>query len=226
MLIGALAALVALLPAGAADGGKYTLKPTTAAPAKELKAPIADLLSDKAVQVLDEKGELYAEVWFRKVLPSKATPEQVKNGLSYRELDESTVLGAIRFAQQTRDYKRQKVAAGVYTLRLGFQPSDGDHMGTAPHKEFCLLSPAADDVKPDSLETKALQELSSKTFNGKSSHPAVFLLFPNDKPADAPVLADKGQGHWVLSIKEPVAIGTTMSTLGVSLTVVGHSTSE
>ena len=37
------------------------------------------------------------------------------------------------------------VPPGVYTLRLGYQPQDGDHMGTAPHSEFCLACPAAED---------------------------------------------------------------------------------
>ena len=57
------------------------------------------------------------------------------------------------------DYRKQKVPAGVYTLRLALQPVSDDHGGTAPYRDFCLLSPAADDRKPDLLSPKALHAL-------------------------------------------------------------------
>ena len=34
------------------------------------------------------------------------------------------------------------------------QPMDGDHMGTAPYNEFCLLIPADKDKKPDLLDVE------------------------------------------------------------------------
>jgi hypothetical protein len=225
-MFGGILALTLLVagPAWAADGS-YSLKTTTASPPKELKEPIRQLLSDRAVQVLTGKGQPLCELWFRKGLNVKATPQQIKNGLTYRELEETTVLGAVRFPQGTSDYRKQKIRPGVYTLRLGFQPNDGDHMGTAPHKEFCLLVPADQDVKPDTMEPKALQEMSAKSVAGSSGHPAVFLLFPNEKPEGKAALVQKEGNHWVVNTKEDVTAGGQKTALGIGLTVIGASES-
>ena len=47
------------------------------------------------------------------------------------------MVGAVQFPEVWKDYRKQKIKAGVYTLRIGVQPEDGDHMGTAPFNEFC-----------------------------------------------------------------------------------------
>jgi hypothetical protein len=219
----AAAALVVLaaLPLRAADN-PYTIKVAekTEAP-KEVNESIRQLLGDRCVQLLDDKGTLLAEVWFRKALPAKATDAQIKNGLTYREVPETTVVGAIRFPKQIIDYRKQKIPAGVYTLRLAYQPMDGDHMGTAPYSEFCLLSRAADDKKEGTMEAKALHEMSAKTTNG---HPGVLLLFPGGKDAaDAPKLLKKEDNHWVLEFKQPVEADGKKASINIGLVLVGVS---
>src|SRR5207249_173056 len=186
-LLASLAATLAMtaITARADDAGKYTIKELNSPPPKEVREPIRKLLNDKALQLLTDKGSVLCDVWLRKDLPAKATPEQVKNGLTYRELEESTVFGAIRYEQEGTDYRKQKIKPGVYTLRLGFQPMDGDHMGTAPFNDFGLLAPADLDKTTDALDPKELQALSAKAAGRK--HPGVMLLFPNKKPGDAPV---------------------------------------
>ena len=87
-----------------------------------------------------------------------AAPEQVAGGLTYREIQPTTVVGAVRFPQAWSDYRKQKIPAGVYTLRLAVQPENGDHMGTAPYNDFLLLSPAAKDTSADAMEPKELHE--------------------------------------------------------------------
>jgi hypothetical protein len=210
--------VLAALPARAAD---YSIKVVNEAPPKEVQESIRKLLADRAVQLLDGKGETLVEVWFRKEVPAKATEAQVKNGLTYHEIPETTLFGALRVAKQVTDYRKQKVMPGVYTLRLAFQPMDGDHMGTAPYSEFLLASPAADDKDPGTLSPKALHELSAKSTN---NHPGVFLLFPA-KDAGEPKLADKGDGHWVLTIKQDVTVGGKKAAIGVGLTLIGTSSS-
>ncbi len=215
-----------ITPSLSAANAKYSIKQAATPPPKELHEAIRSLLADNSIQLLDEKGAAICEIWFRKEVPVKATPEQIKNGLTYRELEESTVLGAMRVDQMATDYRKQKVKPGVYTLRLGFQPMDGDHMGTAPYSEFCLLVPAKLDEKPNIIDAKELRELSAKAIGG--SHPGVFLLFPIDKPEDAPKLVDKGNNHWVLSVKEPVTVGGQKvgGVLGIGLTLVGQTSAE
>ena len=221
----AVALLLTAAPVFAADG-KYTIKTANTPAPQELAEPIRKLLNDHSVQLVDDKGTLLGEVWPRKELPVRATPAQLKNGLTYREMEESTLVGAIRFDQQFTDYRKHKVKPGVYTLRLGFQPMDGDHMGTAPFGEFCLLVAAKDDVKPDIMETKRLQEMSAKAMG--ASHPGVLLLFPNEKPPDAPQLVAKENNHWVVMLKEPVTIDGKKAgaDLGIGLTLVGHTSAE
>lgn len=204
---------------GFADEPKYTVKVKKAEPPKELKDGFSSLLSDQAIQVLDEKGAALATFWLRKAIPSKAAPEQVKNGLTYREIPQSTVVGVVQFAQPWTDYRKQKIAAGIYTLRLGFQPMDGDHQGTAPYNEFCLLSPAGKDEKPDTMDVKAMYELSSNASGG--THPAVMLLFPNPKPEDEPKLAAKSNNTVVLNVKAKVDANGTPAALGFGFTVAG-----
>jgi hypothetical protein len=211
---------IAVTPAWTGEPA-YAIKTATSAVPKDVKEPIAKLLNDQAVQLLDGKGTVLAELWFRKELPAKATPAQVKNGLTYRELEETTLLGAVRVAQLMTDYRKQKIKPGVYTVRLAFQPMDGDHMGTAPYTEFGLLSPADADAKPDLMSAKELQELSAKAAAG--THPAVFLLFPNNKPEETAKLETKEGGHWVLMIKEPVAVGTDKTAIGIGLNLIGHA---
>jgi hypothetical protein len=198
----------------------YSIKTAAAPIPNEIKEPIAKLLTEKSVQLLDAQGEVLAEFWFQKALPSKATAEQVKNGLTYRELDETVILGIGQFRQEMSDYRQQKIKPGLYTIRLGFQPMDGDHMGTAPYPEFGLLAPAHADTKADTMSAKELQDLSKKATG--SSHPAVFLLYPNENPADTPKLEEKGPGTWVLNLKQPVVAGERQAALGIGLTVVGH----
>jgi hypothetical protein len=217
--------LLAAAPALAADA-KYTIKTIDTPAPKELAEPIRKLMSDRAVQLHDEKGVLLCEVWLRKQLPVKAAPAQIKTGLSYRDLEESTLLGTVRIDQQLTDYRKHKVKPGVYTLRLAFQPMDGDHMGTAPYAEFCLVISAKDDPKPDLMETKRLQETSAKAMGG--SHPGVFLLFPNESPLPTPQLVEKENNQWVVMLKQPLAVQGQREPagLGIGLTLIGHTTAE
>ncbi len=213
-------ALSLATPTMAADP-PFTAKSAEAAPPAEVKEPIRKLLADKPVQVLDSKGSIYCEIWFRKSIPAKATPEQVKNGLTYREVEETTVLGAIRFPQSAKDYRNQTIKPGVYVLRLAFQPQDGDHMGSAPHPEFCLLVAAAKEARPDVMDPKDLHGLSASTMGG--NHPGVLLLFPNEKPKPELKLSDEGMNHWVLRQTLQAEVGGKPAAVGIGLTVAGHS---
>jgi hypothetical protein len=220
------AAALALLAAVATTAhaqAKYSIKEEKTAPPKELAPAVAQLLDEAAVQFLDDKGGLVCEVWFRKEVPAKATPEQVKNGLTLREIPETTLLGALRVHKTMIDYRKQKIKEGVYTLRLAYQPSDGDHMGTAPNNEFCLAVAAEDDKDAALMKPKALQEASAKVAGG--SHPAVLLLFPPKAGGDgAPKLEKDEMSNWVLTRPVAVKAGDVQAKIGLMLTLVGVST--
>jgi hypothetical protein len=194
-----------------------------AAPPSELSPAVAQLLDGQSITLLNSKGKLFAQVWLRKSVPAKVS--QFAGAPSYHDLEETTLLGAVRFAVQMTDYRKQKVKAGVYTLRLGFQPMDGDHMGTAPDPYFCLVVRAADDKDPAPIkEPKKLYDRSGKSI-GKT-HPGVFLLFPVEQVPSAPKLVSKGSGTWAVTTKQMATAGGQSSPLGIALTLIGHSSAE
>jgi hypothetical protein len=215
--------LLLAVPAARAADNPYVLKTAENTPGPaEVPAAIQKLLSDRCLQFSSAKGDLLVEVWLRKEVPAKATEAQVKNGLTYRELPETTLVGVVRLARPLSDYRKQKVMPGVYTLRLAYQPEDGDHQGTAPHSEFCLMSPIADDKDPATMAPKSLHDLSAKSTN---AHPAVLLLFPGKGATAEPKLVNKGSGHWVVLFQLEVKAANQTSTLPMGLTLIGASSS-
>jgi hypothetical protein len=203
---------------------QYSIKEATTAPPGALDKGISSILREGSVQFLDESGAVQAELWFVKELAAKATPEQVKNGLTYREVPETSVLGVIEFKKQGSDYRKQKIKPGVYTLRLAYQPQDGDHMGTAPYPEFALLLAAQDDKKPALIEeVKEMHDLSTKATG--TSHPGVFLLFQAKDPGATPRLqkADNPAVHWLLTYRQPVNANGQKTFLVFALTLIGVS---
>jgi hypothetical protein len=213
----------AALPSHAEGGNDFHIKTVEKTPApKEVQEPIRKLLGERSVQLLDAKDDVLAEVWMRNDVPVKATDAQIANGLTYAEVSETTVFGVIRFPKQITDYRKQKIPAGVYTLRLANQPMDGDHMGTAPYSEFLLLSPAADDKTPDMMEAKKLQEMSGKTTGG---HPGVLLLFPGKGAESTPKLEKKEENHWVLFLLLSAKAGDKKAILPLGMTLIGVSSS-
>jgi hypothetical protein len=143
----------------------------------------------------------------------------VKNGLTYREIPEGTLVGTLEFPKTFTDYRKQELPAGVYTLRFAVQPDIGDHTGTTPHPEFCLICPAAEDKSDEPIEKKKLIELSSKVNEGR--HPAVLLLWPNNGKDAAVQVLDKGNGVFVATVKRAVAGEGGKTTLGFAVTIAG-----
>jgi hypothetical protein len=221
-----LLSVVTLLAAAAVATAdeKYTVKVADVDPPKDLSDAVKALLGNKAMTVSDDKGKAVCTVWAVKALDTKASAEDAAAGLKYSHIDESTIIGAVQFPDEWRDYRKQKIKAGVYTLRMAIQPEDGDHQGTAPFNEFALLCPAALDKKPDLLEAKAMHELSAKAVGRK--HPGMMLLFPNKKPGDTPAVEAKPKDHWVLSYAVPATAGGQKAVLGFSLVVVGVTMAE
>ena len=201
---------------------RYSVREAETPPPRELAAPVAALLGGKSVQLHDGPDALLAEVWFRKDVPAQATEEQVANGLTWREVPETTLLAVLRVDRPLADYRKQKIKPGLYTLRLAFQPPEGDHAGTAPHPEFLLLTPAADDKSPDPLTARELHEHSTRASG--TSHPCVLLLFPlKDRTPAAARLHRDADNHWLLTRPLTVRAAGRTLTLALVLTLIGAS---
>ena len=210
--------LLSLSAVGGAAEPKLSAKVEKAAPPDTLAEPIRKLLDEQALVVRDDDTELMT-VWFRSVIPMKATAEQVKNGLTYREIPEGELVGAVRFPEPFTDYRKQQIAAGTYTLRFAVQPDIGDHTGTAPHPDFCLMSPSKEDTSAAAVEKKKLIEVSSLVNEGR--HPAVLLLWPNNGKDVGVKVLDKGEGVYVATVRRAVATEDAKATLGFAVTVAG-----
>ncbi|MBY0513674.1 MAG: hypothetical protein K2P78_07145 [Gemmataceae bacterium] len=219
MRLAALFALVVVGGRATADEPKFTAKLEQLDP-PAVAEPVRKLLAPEALVVLRDNGDPVMRVWFRTEVPAMATPDQVKNGLTYREIPEGELVGVIQFPAAFTDYRRQEIAAGTYTLRFAVQPDIGDHTGTAPHPEFCLMCPADKDKSAERIEKKKLIELSSEVNEGK--HPAVLLLFPNNAKDAGPKVVPKDNGLVVVNLRRPVAAGDQKTTLGFGITVAGQ----
>jgi hypothetical protein len=202
----------------AAAEAKFSAKVEKVAPPDKLAAAVRKLLDGQAL-VVRSGDDVVMRVWFRTEIPVKATEEQVKNGLTYREIPEGTLVGALEFPAEFTDFRKQKLPAGVYTLRYAVQPDIGDHTDTAPHPDFCLICPSDEDKTEEPVEKKKLIELSSKVNEGR--HPAVLLLWPNNGKDAGVKVIDKGDGVFVATINRPVAAEGVKTTLGFAVTVAG-----
>lgn len=145
-------------------------------PPEKLAEKIKNELHSQALNVKNNEENLIT-IWPRKELQCNAKEEQIKNGLTYRELPETTFFGVIQLHKTFVDFRKQEVPEGIYSLRLAFQPEIGDHKETAPYQEFLLLSPISEESDCDEIDMKKLLETSRKSIKGE--HPAVVMLVPS-----------------------------------------------
>jgi hypothetical protein len=211
-------AAVALAVFAAGANTAFTAKLDSADPPAVLARPIRQLLDPRSLLVRAGTKSVM-RVWFRREIPVRASAEQIRNGLTYRHIPEGTLVGALELPQTFTDYRSQRIPAGIYTLRFALQPDTGDHTGTSPHPEFCLLCPAAEDRSAGEMATDALIELSSKVNQGR--HPAVLLLWPNSDPHGSVTVLDKGNDVRVATLRRRAAAGDRKAMLGFALTVSG-----
>lgn len=176
-------------------------------------------VSDAVRKVLEPRGYRVAtadgpvDVWFRAQVPSAKNPEQ---GAIYDKLTESTLIGVIQFAKDSRDYKGERIPAGTYTLRYEVQPNDGNHLGTAPTRDFLLIMPVDADTDPAATYNfEKMVQLSSRV-NGSNKHPTPLnLVAPEAKTF--PVFYKDDEEHTILSVQ----LSSTAGRLPIALVVKG-----
>jgi hypothetical protein len=209
------------------EGKKFTVKSADTPTPKELSEPLRKLLSDSSIQLVDEAGKAVCDIWLRKEIPADATPQQIKSGVTYREIKQTELFGAIQFHTNWSDYRKQKIKAGVYTMRLAYQPTDGKHTADiSEFQDFILLVGAKFDAKPALMDPKMLSEASGDSI--ESAHPAVFMLWPNSKPGKEPELVARPKQHQILNASAELTVAgkATGTRFGIGLTLVGYSPAE
>ena len=192
----------------------YKVESAAVAAPAELSAAVRDTLSPQALRVSGPSG-VVCEIWLRKAVPGQAQTQNL--GVIYTQLQEGTLVAAIRFPTDLKDYRRQNVKAGVYTLRYALSPVNGNHQGVAPQRDFLLAIPAAIDQDPANLTQAQTIELSKKSTS--TNHASVWSLMPGDGPAGAApaITHDSDADLWIAQFGIP--IGGTPVRMG--LVVVG-----
>jgi len=206
-----------LCVASNASAETYKAEPLNEAPPKELAAPIQAALSQTGIRVTGPSGPV-CDLWLGKAVPGKASAPQTL-GVTFPQLAQGTLIGAIRLPNSVKDYRKQLIKAGVYTLRYALLPDNGNHMGVAPQRDFVLASPAAADQDAAALTFDQTVALSRKATG--SNHPSVWSLAPpEDHPKSLPSVFHLEDGDlWLVEFSVPVA----GSPVPMALVVVGSA---
>jgi hypothetical protein len=210
--------LALALNTGAALGADtFSLASSAGAPPAELPAALRDVVAADGLEV-NGPGGVLCDIWLRKEVPVAATPS-TELGVTFGQIAEGTLIGVMRVATPTTDYRNQKIKPGLYTLRYALHPVDGNHQGVAPQRDFALLSPVADDADPATISRDETLKRSAKTTGTK--HPSVWSLGPGDDSASGPSLKYQDDSQvWLLNFRLTLAGGTKVA---VGMVVWGHA---
>ena len=162
-----LSAFVAVLDA------QPTVSSLAEKPPADLAPAIASLLQGSGAKAV--VGGATLEVWFVQAIATNG------DGPGWSNVESGTLVGAMRVTGAFKEIRGKVVAPGVYTLRYGLQPQNGDHLGISTFREFLVISPASIDKDPKVLGFDGAVALSKPVIG--TSHPAALSL---DPPEDAP----------------------------------------
>jgi hypothetical protein len=166
-----------LLFVGSADGiarqgGGLTASAQSSPPPAAVAPAIASKLAKSGVRVVVAKGPVTLDFWWVESLPMKGGA----GAPPWESVEEGALVGAVNVSAEFRDIRGRIIKPGVYTLRYGIQPQNGDHLGVSPFRDFLLISPAAADTDPAAHGHDGTIELSKQAIGG--SHPGVWSIDP------------------------------------------------
>jgi len=176
---------------------EYTFAPADKLP-KDLPATLADQVAPDGYLVKGPKREL-CSIWLLKdvaVKPDFAASTAIRYPFTPGQL-----VGVISVPRRAglNDFKGHELESGVYTLRYGQQPMDGNHIGTSDTADFLLASPVADDQHPAPItELESLFKRSAGASG--TTHPAIFSLLPAEADAEPGLTHDAEHEFWILNL--------------------------
>ena len=149
-----------------------SVSPLTDKPPADLAAVLASRLAPAAKVTV---GAATLDIWLVQSL------ERTAEGPGWSNVESGTLVGAMRVSGEFKEIRGKAVKPGVYSLRYGLQPQNGDHLGISAFRDFLLLSPAAMDKDPKVLGFDGVIAFSKEVIG--TAHPASLSL---DPPEDAP----------------------------------------
>jgi hypothetical protein len=166
-------------------------------PPGSVAALMRGAMDGQGFRIEDDQGRTLADIWLRKAIPASDKPTGPAGAIQFPFLADGELLGLLQFPTEGHDYRDQPIAKGVYTMRYGLQPVNGDHLGVSPYRDYSLLLPVSKDQSLALPTRKQLEERSANSAG--TSHPAVFLLLtaPPDAPKPPPsMIHDAEMNTW------------------------------
>jgi hypothetical protein len=190
--------------------------PVAATHALPLPAGLAPTVAAKLAKggVRVTLGKTVLSFWWVEALPAGA------GSGGWAGVEEGTLVGALSVEGDFRDIRARIFKPGVYTLRYGIQPENGDHLGVSPFREFLLASPAALDSDPAPRGHDGTIEISKEAVGG--SHPAVLSVDPPAAKQDVLQIHKTQLDHQSVVMEVPITRdGKPSGTLRFGVVVVG-----
>ena len=150
-----------------------TVSPLPDKPPAGLAPAIASAMQSSGVKA--SVGGATLEIWMAQAIAING------DGPGWSVVENGTLVGAMRVTGAFKEIRGKVVAPGLYTLRYGLQPQNGDHLGISTFREFLVISPASTDTDAKVLGFDGVVALSKQVIG--TSHPAALSI---DPPEDAP----------------------------------------
>ena len=195
-------------------------KVDTAAPADDLSEEVAATLQKTGYKVADGDKTI-CEFWLCETWTS--TPGFQASPTVLYPIESGTLVGVLRFPEGGSDFRQQQLEAGVYTMRYGRQPQDGNHIGTSDTLDFILLSKAEDDKDTAAMDALALNDQSALAAG--STHPAMMSLRPAPTDLETVPAVQHDEVHdWTsVRVAGTSVAGDKKSSLQLEFVVVGFA---
>jgi hypothetical protein len=218
-------AFALLVGTGATTGlaaDSYKVSTLKEPPPDAVAAAVRGDLAMEGFRIQDQKGQTLADIWLRKAIPGSDKPAGPKGAVQFPFLADGELLGVVRFQTEGHDYRDQPIAKGVYTMRFGLQPVNGDHLGVSTYRDYALLLPVSKDQSLVVPPRKQLEERSAESAG--TSHPAVFLMLepPPEAAKSVPAIIHDGEKNtWCVILSLNLQVKGQSIVHPVSFVVVG-----
>ncbi len=207
----AIGCLLSLLVTASTWAANFSVEAAGAPPADGIPAALSGMLQADGVRVKGPDDKLVGEYWGRK---EAFTGDPISGyGIRFDSLPEGALVGIVRFPEKGSDFREQHIPPGIYTLRYGLHPEDGNHMGAAASRDFVVLTPLAGDADP--AKNYGADELIDMSFTIGNPHPTIARIELPDGDGASPHIWQNDMSHWLIDLK--VVDGA------VGLVVYGHS---
>ena len=204
--------LVSHMPVRAADG---KLEATAAYAEPGASDALKKSLEPKGWRIGLTDGA-YCDIWLRAAVPTGKTDAP---GAVYTWIGDSTLIGVITFARGTTDFRGQSIKPGSYTIRYAVHPTDGNHLGISPIRDFLVMLPVAMDPNPDAqFKFEELTKMSTKATG--TTHPGILSLVQLESAPAAPKLDTDDSNRMAFSAAIKNQAGAAMP---FSFVVKGHA---